>query len=321
MPDGRVRCDFNQITGPKDKPIAQSPILESRDGGATWNRVTREVPAQPALGSGGGIYQGTTDSCRGMAVLPDGTLVRKGWAPALDLSEKATGYVVRSTDGGKTWSEKIFFLPPEEYRTWPTLIRPLRDGRLILFAGCWKRGDHQCGSGMNANIAKMMFVSSDKGQTWGKPILLMPINEGACEESDFCELPNGDLFWVHRVEHSPKDRTGYSDRMQSIARKVGDTFVPGKCEVAPFPHSGFPAVLYTKEGLILHLATDGVYWTADTGKTWKRLDIPGTPYYPEAMQLKDGTILCVGHNGSDDQYGTVDQSIVQQTFRLKVRGQ
>ena len=67
---------------------------------------------------------------------------------------------------------------------------------------------------------------------------------------------------------------------------------------------------------MLHVATDGTWWTADGGEHWKRLEIPGSPYYPEAVQLKDGSILIVGHVGSDNVYGTVDQTIVQQTYRL-----
>jgi hypothetical protein len=36
--------------------------------------------------------------------------------------------------------------------------------------------------------------------------------------------------------------------------------------------------------------------------------------------MPDGLVVCVGHFGSDDVYGTVDQSIKQQTFRLKISG-
>ena len=116
----------------------------------------------------------------------------------------------RSTDGGKTWGEKIFFLPPAQYRTWPTLIRRLDDGRLVLFAGCWKRGDHQNGNGALPNMTKVMFVSADEGKTWGQPIVVMPTKQGVCEESDFCELPNGDFFFVHRTEHFPDHLTAVS---------------------------------------------------------------------------------------------------------------
>ena len=76
--------------------------------------------------------------------------------------------------------------------------------------------------------------------------------------------------------------------------------------------------MYTREGIISHLATDGIKWTADLGQTWTTHDIPGTPYYPKAIQLKDSRIIVIGHNGSDDKYGTVDQSIQMQSFRLKV---
>ena len=67
-----------------------------------------------------------------------------------------------------------------------------------------------------------------------------------------------------------------------------------------------------------YLATEGVYWTLDAGKTWTRLPIPGTKYYPRTVQFSSGKILCIDHVGSDDVYGSVDPSIFQQTFRLKV---
>ncbi|MFA6239841.1 MAG: sialidase family protein, partial [Candidatus Hydrogenedentales bacterium] len=258
LPNGTIRCDFRQVTGPKENPVSTVPVLGSSDGGTTWTVLTSGTSAVDSGMLGG--YAVSADGCRGMAVLPDGTMVRPAWASS---DYKDSGYLLRSTDGGKTWGEKIFFLPVDEYRAWPTLIRPLRDGRLILFAGCWKRGDSAAGTrpdalfsngyeGMLPNMAKMMFVSSDKGLTWGKPITIMPTSVGVCEESDFCELPNGDLFWIHRVEHYPDHQTEippmaarmgsdppgsywYSDRMQSVVRKEGDTFVPGECTPAPFP--------------------------------------------------------------------------------------
>ena len=312
MPDGRLQCSFNQRTGPKNKQLVTVPILQSTDEGLTWTRVEGDLPP-----CGGG---------RGMTALKDGILVRPHWASY----QNEAGWVERSTDSGKTWGGYAYFLPAKDYRTWPTIIRPLSDGRLVLMAGVWRRGD---GAVPNQRMTKMMFVSSDEGKSWGPPIILMPTEEGVCEESDFCELPNGDLFWIHRVEHFPPVRTnippgaarmgapftnGYSDRMQSIVRKVGGGWEPGRASPAPFHHSGFPAVLLTKEGVILHMATDGIYWTNDVGKTWTRLPLDGTGYYPRAIQLPSGKIICIGHVGGDNVYGTVNQSIVQQKFRLKV---
>jgi hypothetical protein len=332
LPNGRLRYDCLQLTGTREKPVATVPVFESADGGDTWTRVVNT--STEAVLSPGGYLAVSRDSGRGMAVLPNGTLVRPVWPPE---DEKTSGCLERSTDGGKTWGEKIFFLPPAEYRTWPTLIRRLDDGRLVLFAGCWKRGDHQNGNGALPNMTKAMFVSSDEGKTWGQPIVVMPTKQGVCEESDFCELPGGDLFFVHRTEHFPDHQTAvsplaarmgssppqsywYSDRMQSIVRRQGAGFVPGPCQPAALVHSGFPAVLRTRDGIILHLATTGVHWTPDLGKTWAQLNIPGTPYYPKALERPDGTIVVLGHVGSDDPYGTVDQSIKQQTFRLRASG-
>jgi hypothetical protein len=322
LPDGRLRCDFLQLTGPKEKPIATGPILESRDGAGTWTRLDVDTPAERVIG------------LRGMAVLPDGTLIRSVWPqvdfrsvpwPFLNVQE-SSGFVERSTDGGTTWGKEIYLLPIREYRIWPTTVRTLRDGRLVVIAGVWKRDSTQYVENGNpdARIVKMMFVSSDKGETWSQPIVIMPPNVGVCPESDFCELPNGDLFFVHRAEHySPTDKKdvykyNYSDRMQSIVSKQGTTFVPGKCEVCPFGHSGYPAVLYTQEKIILHLGQTGVHWTGDLGNTWRQVkNSPVTGYYPKALQLKDGTIVCVAHSGGDDEYGKFDKAIIQQTFRLK----
>jgi hypothetical protein len=328
LPDGTVQCDFEEITKPADKQLRYTVVLETRDGARSWTRVPGDFPA--------GV-------CRGMAVLADGTMVRpvqslycrEGWS---GIPEDPGGYVQRSADGGRTWCEPIYLLPPQEYCAWPTLIRPLRDGRLVLFAGCSKRKPREA---MLKTMVKMMFVSADQGRSWGAPLVMMPEQDGVCEESDFCEVSNGDLFWIHRAEvftgvvapppplafalpgseNSPNGFV-YYDRLKSFARKTGDSFVPERPSRAGVPHSGFPCVLLTREGVILHLATGASHWSADEGQTLNPLlagDKPlATQYYPKALQLADGRILCVSHIGTDNGYGARDMAIVQQTFRLQV---
>ena len=75
--------------------------------------------------------------------------------------------VERSTDGGVTWSQPVNLVSPSDYQLcWPTVIKPLSDGRLVAFAGLAAVAPTpQQGS---AGIVKTMFVSSDEGKTWGR---------------------------------------------------------------------------------------------------------------------------------------------------------
>ena len=75
-------------------------------------------------------------------------------------------------------------------------------------------------------------------------------------------------------------------------------------------------LLATREGPVLHVATTGIHWTTDAGKTWTPLKVPATAYYPRSVQAADGRIMILGHVGGDDAYGSVDQSIVMDSFRL-----
>ena len=111
-------------------------------------------------------------------------------------------------------------------------------------------------------------------------------------------------------------------RWQGLLQRRGESWVIEQYHPAPFEHSGHPELLSAGEGIILHVATDGIYWTADQGQSWQRLPFRGLPkpyrscYYPRSFQAEDGTIYIFSHQGSDDPYGKTDQAIVMDTFRL-----
>jgi hypothetical protein len=318
--DGGLRVAFQQVTGPIEdwaKRKNVTVILGSADEGATW-KTMREVPARSSAASEGDkIYAapGSSSFCgHGLAMLPDGTLVTGLWAGGQDKS----GYIQRSTDEGLTWSPPIYVRDPDIYKMYPSQIHALRDGRLVVVAGMVKQADAKTAK----FLLKEFFESRDGGKTWSH-IWTMPADVGLCEESDFVELDSagkdgGDLLFIHRAEHYNGDKFISSNRLQTIFKHKSDG---GAWEISPttavpMPHSGYPELLKLRDGSILHIGTDGVWQTPSDLHTWTRLDLPGSPYYPRATQLKDGRVLVVGHAGGDDEYGKVDQSIVQQTFRV-----
>jgi photosystem II stability/assembly factor-like uncharacterized protein len=336
MPDRSLMVSFTQATGPVEgRPRAPKEVqhqltwppagrpgydmtgldlrnvhLRSTDAGKTWKQVSADA------------FKSCMNGITGEAqtALADGTIVRGVWGYYLPYNPELpkTGYLERSTDGSKTWGKPEVLLDPKKYSAWPKRLRVLRDGRLLAIGGVARvPANSLTRAEYNGLFEPLLMVSSDQGKTWKGPITVVPAEYRAKwggEEFDVAELPNGDLLCVFRRADPAKG--GREARWQGVLRKSGDTWTPGKVEPAPFPHSGHPDVLATREGPILHVATSGIHWTTDAGQTWQKLDVPGTAYYPRAVQAADGRIFVFGHVGGDNAYGSVDQSIVMDSFRL-----
>ena len=327
MPDGDLMTCFTQATGPVEgRPKAPKKVMDllswypqydmtgldlhnvhlrSSDAGKTWEQVSAD-PFKTCM-------NGVTGEAQ--SVLPDGTIVRGvfGFYLPYDDDLPKTGFLQRSTDGTKTWGKPEVLLDPEKYTVWPRRIRTLRDGRVLVLLGVspLPAGKHTRIE-FSKELAPMILISSDKGQTWSEPLRATPEDQkdGWTEEFDVAELDNGDLLSIYR-------RVDDAKRWQAILKKSDDTWIPGKVGPNVLPHSGQPELLKTLDGPVLHVATSGVDLTTDAGQTWHHLDLPGTAYYPRSVQAKDGTIYVFGHVGGDNSYGQVDQSIVVDSFRLK----
>jgi len=341
MPDGSTMMCFTQATGPQEgRPKAPPEIrerlcwppsghgdsydmtgldlanvhLRTTDGGNTWQQV------------GADLFKSCMNGCTGQAeaALPDGTILRGVWGSYLPYDEvPQTGFIQRSTDGIKTWGDPEIILDPQKYSYWPKRIRVLRDGRVIMTGAM---AHVPAASKTRAEYSRLLrpvlLGSEDGGRTWLEPVEVLPEAlrrpPYPGEEYDVAELPNGDLLLVFRwaVYDSSTGKFVREERRQSVLKKIGQIWKPGPIRPAPFPHSGHPELLATHEGPILHLATSGISWTADAGEHWHDAEIGGTGYYPRAVQLADGRILCAYHHGGDNGYGDVDQSIGACTFRL-----
>jgi hypothetical protein len=334
MPDGSVMCCFTQATGPtrgwrpKAPPevrkrlgwpptgiegydmtglILENVHLRSTDGGETWEKVSADPFTTCMNGCTG----------EGEVALREGTVIRAVWGQYLPFWHvPQTGYMQRSTDGTKTWGPPELLTENPNLMTFPKLVRRLADGRIVVTGATapgpianWQRMALE-------QLRPCIWVSTDAiAKKWSAPLPAVPQRPGFwTEEFDVAELPGGDLLAVYRTNDAKNH-----PRQQNVIAKKGDTWEPGPVRDAPFPHSGHPEVLATKEGLVVHIATSGTSWTADAGKTWATLDgVPSSAYYPRSVQLDDGTIMVVGHAGGDDPYGVPDQSIVMDTYKITV---
>lgn len=342
MPDDSIMACFTQATGPPaGRPRAPEEVrhkldwppaenegydmtglelrnvhLRSWDGGETWQQVS----ADPFRSCMNGIT-GEAEVARG-----DGAVVRGVWGYYLpyDPQLPQTGYVQLSTDGTRTWGSPQLLLDPDRYTAWPKRLRLLRDGRLIAIGG-WARvpANSRTRREYSQLMEPMLLVSADGGDTWSDPIDVLPKEhrgKWGGEEYDAVELASGDLLCVFRrlrYDEQIAEFTGGEVRWQGLLKKDGETWRPTKAHPAPFPHSGHPELLGTREGVVLHIATSGVHWTEDAGVSWHQLEGLTSGYYPRSVQAANGHIYIFWHAGGDDAYGKVDQRIGIDRFRLQ----
>ena len=354
MPDGSVMLSCTQATGPicgrpKAPPEVRRRLdwppdvpehgegydmtgldlenvhLRSTDFGATWEKVSGDHMRS--------CMNGVT--CEAEEALTDGTILRGVWGPYRPYDDVPfDGYIQRSTDGSRSWSEGEVICANEGFMFWPKRIRVLHDGRVLTGGGLFRKNPkHKNRQGWFKDMTQALFVSADGGHSWSDPIEVTPEHqqkEFAGEEFDWAELGNGDLLIVLRCETRPAFDTQDpgQDRRQTRLVKKGNTWEPTGVEMAPFPHSGHPEMLKTKEGVIFHFATTGISWTTDEGESWTDVEIPewdlkpfqaekqcrwynwGSAYYPRSVQMSNGEVLCVGHTGHDDPYAGGDQSVI-----------
>ena len=332
MPDESLMVTFKQVTGPtqgrKEKDYNYSGLdlanvyLRSTDGGATWGKTAEDKFRGPSeRPAWGGSH----------CALKDGSIIRAvdgSQMPSNDLPRRI--FFQRSSDLGKTWGAPE--IPPEpgrpienyigDFADCITRVRRLSDGRLLATGVA--RDDPDPKKRLSG-IGFVMF-SKDDGKTWVAHRFKRTTPEmhayDAWDEWDWAELPNNQFLGVFR-RRDPHDTSNKQVRWQGIIHQEGKDWIVSPYQRAPFPHSGHPDLLVTKEGIILHIATTGVDWTDDAGAAWHPLHFEKlkepykSRYYPRTVQMNDGRIIVISHVGSDNYYGSkIDQSITMDTFRL-----
>jgi hypothetical protein len=168
-----TRFIFNAHTG----AYVQSPIFEahSSDGGATFS--------DPQSIAGNVLY----DQGSRPVVGPDGT-VYVFWEGSTRLAALSSTYMVKSTDGGATWSKPVAIAPLQDVavlkhtafrvNSFPAADINPANGKLYA---TWSSQTNDATGGLCAtsttagcHAATFYSISTDGGATWAAPALIFP---------------------------------------------------------------------------------------------------------------------------------------------------
>ena len=275
MPSGEIMTNFIEAKGAYPGNASFTfPVLTTTNGSA-WS-----APKRPVVGFSRGIAvmpDGTTMVRPALTFGSDSVSFGPAGCETQVNKDGSVGYchtqyshgrfngVETSYDGGRTWGGTTYLasqqevdmvspdrprqlcLPPLKHlglrvQCMVTRIKPLRDGRLVAVLGLRKRGE----SGdvlHHMAVGTFLGANSTRALSWSKPILLVPREVGTCEESDFVELPNGTLFFMHRAVSCPKSgpncAQGENHVQSLVLRNADGTFSP-QPPTTTFPNFEFP---------------------------------------------------------------------------------
>jgi hypothetical protein len=283
----------------------ESVIMRSVDEGKTWIETGR-------CDSGGLM------NCFAYTSLPDGTILRGSNTNYLSFypEEVAKGEIQKSDDGGKTWSVSSIF-QEKDFSASPYRLKRLGDGTLIALCGF----GNTFGPGRPSrtrltkepNVIEAsqngLWISDDNGINWQGPLVVFP--GISTDESDFVELPSGDLLLLNsKVQGGPEVR--------QYVHRTKHGFIPGPVYRVV---SGIvpETVCITRSGLLVGAVRSGPYTCSnDEGATWHEISgMPKCEYQPYIIELKDGRFLCAWHMFGDCIFGQHHQFVGQHVFRLK----
>ena len=292
----------------KSKLQMEVVMLESNDGLESWKEISRQpVRFQHSAGS------------FGQARTPDGRFLRFAWSGySLEPSVVPNEILYESADNGQTWRK----MPPfhhEHFASWPHRLRTLRDGTLVLCVPLrprWGKGtDYPTRTARRIDVVADMqmnvFTSFDQGRSWSGPLPIYPGQN--VSETDFVELPDGNLLFIHN--------SIFANPGRQLVYREGSRLTPGALERV---HSGTvpETVCLTEDGVLIGCMRAGTYhWSDDLGLNWQRLDGTagdGEAYQPWIHHLGGGKVACAGHFGRDDPIGRRDQFISLHTFKIQV---
>lgn len=223
----------------------------------------------------------------------------------------ARGILIRSKDGGRTWSGKTI-VDDETYRFSQTEDVPwtqLRDGSLFLNLYAWTLSALPIGAEKEGsrnyihNFEGLWKLrSSDLGRTWTlrEPLRVAGLPKLAARVP-VTELPGGELILpVYGWAAQREPTSAWLIRSRDQGRTWGGASLIGRDARRELSFDE-PFVLRKRDGgLIAMIRTGGYLYqsnSADDGRTWTPAAVTEMWGHPaHLLELKDGRILCTyGH--------------------------
>ncbi|MEN6643617.1 MAG: sialidase family protein [Armatimonadia bacterium] len=195
--------------------------------------------------------------------------------------------LIRSTDGGRSWSERVIIMDADDYDDRNAAIACAPDGQLLV---CWDKWLPPLHRGA------YFMTSEDDGYTWSDPRKLQPV-ENVHTRSPALKLRDGN--WLIPLAE------GEGDGLAAYATIVNPN--TGESEMFPITTLGDKAladevcVTYASDGAIVALGRSYSHrylWqtrSVDEGRTWERpwmSEIPSQYSPADLITLDDGRLLC-----------------------------
>jgi len=342
--DGTLAVIYNEERFPFHHDTGQSVIIRSRDGGFTWDYERRQVVLPYT------DVEGNWDC--GLAELDDGTLLvnltiagffKRGvraeqpswaarpltnefgdWTWSYRLRSWLGTYVLKSTDGGDTWTRPI-----------PVNVRPLKHGGCRLGALQLPGGSivlgvygriHQYGEEDPMETSRSALVRSDDGgDNWEyySTIAFDPASIIDYDEPAVLRLTDGRLVCMLRTHSHPSG----DQKNTAIVISEDDGFTwsqPKWTNIWGYPSElinlqdgrvlmiyGYRRPPYGTRGCV---SEDGVTWDRKNEFVIREGGVPRHhpsinwvhpgPYlhigYPSVCQQQDGTIVCAYHEWTEE---------------------
>lgn len=248
LPDGEMIAAMS-IGEAFESADSKAYIARSLDFGETWSLERKLYEGSREYPSSEGVRISLVSSGELVAYLLSSNRKRigMGLTNPNNLGFVETEFLlIRSFDGGRTWTDPLHFDPPLEGPSFEICcpINELSDGRWILPTQTWMGWDGYCPNGYKM----VAFVSYDHGNSWPEYMDIMsdPDNEIIHWESKVIELPDKRLLavaWAY-------DRIRYVDlpNQYVVSDNGGKTF---SCRMSTGLTGQTMTPLLLKDGRIL----------------------------------------------------------------------